>query len=156
MILAMAVGLLAMQYAQIHNVFAVFQYDESAANNIASPAQSAAHVFVICDGKSRLACVVDGDTIWHNGVKIRPPDIDAPEIHDFKCASELALAQRTKERLLELMNAGPFEVVADGDRDKDVYGRQLRHINRNGQSLGDILIAEGLAAAWEGQHHAWC
>jgi endonuclease YncB( thermonuclease family) len=54
------------------------------------------------------------------------------------------------------MNAGPFEIVADGDRDNDVYGRQLRHINRNGQSLGDILIDEGLAAAWEGQHHAWC
>jgi len=26
------------------------------------------------------------------------------------------------------MNAGSFEIVADGDRDKDVHVRQLRHI----------------------------
>jgi hypothetical protein len=40
--------------------------------------------------------------------------------------------------LMELLTAGPFELVADGDRDTDSFGRQLRHINRNGRSLGDI------------------
>ena len=52
------------------------------------------------------------------------------------------------------MNAGPFEVVTDGSRDEDKYGRKLRDIQRNGKSLGDMLIAEGLASPWEGQHHA--
>jgi len=63
-------------------------------------------------------------------------DIDASEIHDYKCASELALGQRGKMRLVELMNAGPFEVVADGDRDEDFFGRKLRHLMRNGRWLG--------------------
>jgi endonuclease YncB( thermonuclease family) len=101
-------------------------------------------------------CVVDGDTIWYGGAKIRLASIDAPELHDYKCASELALGERSKRRLLELINAGPFEVVKSGSRDIDKYGRKLRDIKRNGTSLGDVLIAEGLAARWGGQHHAWC
>jgi KTSC domain-containing protein len=41
----------------------------------------------------------------------RVPAYYAPEIHDYKCSSELTLGERSKRRLLELMNAGPFEVV---------------------------------------------
>jgi micrococcal nuclease len=101
-------------------------------------------------------CVIDGDTIRYDGMTIRLADIDAPEIRDFKCPSELALGQRATRRLLELMNAGPFSVVATGNRDVDVYGRRLRLIMRDGQSLGDILIAEGLARRWDGARRSWC
>jgi endonuclease YncB( thermonuclease family) len=55
--------------------------------------------------------VIDGDTIRYDGVKIRLADIDTPEISSPKCASEEALGHQAKRRLLELMNAGPFEVV---------------------------------------------
>ena len=156
LILAVVVGALVTQYAIKHNASSLLGFDPPTAVSLSSPVTSISEGFDLCDGPVRVSCIVDGDTIWYRGVKIRLLDIDAPEIRDYKCASELALGQRAKLRLLELMNAGPFEVVADGDRDKDVYGRKLRHINRNGQSLGDILIAEGLASRWEGQHQAWC
>jgi micrococcal nuclease len=89
-------------------------------------------------------------------VKIRLATIDAPEIHEYKCSSELTLGERSKRRLLDLINAGPFEVVRSGSRDEDKYGRKLRDIRRNGKPLSDTLIAVGLASRWEGKKHAWC
>lgn len=112
--------------------------------------------FRTCVSSIRVNCVVDGDTIWYSGEKIRIEDIDAPEISNPKCASEEALGQRAKHRLLELLNAGPFQLVRAGDRDKDRYGRLLRVIERDGQSLGGILVAEGLARRWDGARHPWC
>ena len=112
--------------------------------------------FRICATSVRVNCVVDGDTIWYEGKKIRVEDIDAPEIAHPKCASEEALGNRATERLLELMNAGPFRLVRYGDRDTDRYGRLLRVIERDGQSLGMILVNEGLARRWDGARHPWC
>ena len=112
--------------------------------------------FNICVTSIRITCVVDGDTIWYQGSKIRVEDIDAPEIFSPKCASEKALGERAKHRLLELLNAGPFQLVRHGDRDKDRYGRLLRTIERNGHSLGMILVSEGLARRWDGARHPWC
>ena len=87
---------------------------------------------------------------------IRIEDIDAPETHKSKCASEAALGEQAKLRLLELMNEGPFDLVYTGGRDEDKYGRKLRVIERNGQSLGGMLVAEGLARPWEGRRRSWC
>jgi len=111
--------------------------------------------FGLCGGVVQSNCVVDGDTIHYGGVKIRLADIDTPEIHSPKCPSELELGQKAKRRLLELMNAGPFDVVQTG-RDEDRHGRKLRVIRRDGQSLGDTLVAEGLARPWDGARHSWC
>ena len=88
--------------------------------------------------------------------KIRLEDIDAPETYQHKCDSELALGNRATNRLLELINSGPFELVNRGGRDEDRYGRKLRTVERNGRSLGEILIAEGLARRWDGARHSWC
>ena len=63
---------------------------------------------------------------------------------------------RATRRLLDLVNAGPFDVVQKGRRDTDKYGRKLRDLERHGQSLGDMLIAEGLARRWDGARHSWC
>jgi micrococcal nuclease len=112
--------------------------------------------FELCLGWRLENCVVDGDTIWHGGVKIRIADIDTPEVFSPKCASEAALGRRATERLLELINAGPFEVVPSGSRDADRYGRKLRVLERHGRSLGDTLIAEGLARPWDGARRSWC
>jgi micrococcal nuclease len=111
--------------------------------------------FRMCSRANRYNCVVDGDTIWYGGVKIRLADIDTPEVFSPKCASEAALGRQATERLLALINAGPFEVVP-GSRDEDRYGRKLRTIERNGRSLGDVLIAEGLARPWDGARRSWC
>jgi micrococcal nuclease len=113
-------------------------------------------IFGLCGGGGRANCVVDGDTIWHRGVKIRLADIDTPEVFSPQCASEAALGRQATERLLELINAGPFEVVQSGSRDADRYGRKLRILERQGRSLGAILIAEGLARPWDGARRSWC
>jgi endonuclease YncB( thermonuclease family) len=113
-------------------------------------------MFRLCKGSNRKNCVVDGDTIWYGGMKIRISDIDTPEISRPKCEAEGALGHRAKNRLLELLNTGPFEVIQVGSRDKDRYGRKLRVIIRDGQSLGSILIAEGLARRWDGARRSWC
>lgn len=98
-------------------------------------------------------CVVDGDTIWMGGVKIRIADIDAPETHPPRCAHEADLGNRATERLY---NRGPFTTVQPRYRDEDRYGRKLRVLMRNGQSLGGILVQEGLARPWDGSRHPWC
>jgi micrococcal nuclease len=111
--------------------------------------------FVACGAGARLQCVVDGDTFYHDGVKIRIADIDTPEVHDYGCVAEKALGDRATVRLMSLLNAGPFALEA-GSRDADRYGRKLRVVRREGHSLGEILIAEGLARRWDGARHPWC
>jgi micrococcal nuclease len=112
--------------------------------------------FTLCRHGYRDNCVIDGDTIRYHGVKIRLADIDAPETYESKCSSESALGQRATDRFLELLNAGPFEVVYKGGQDEDRYGRKLRVIERKGRSLGDDLVAEGLARRWDGARRSWC
>lgn len=112
--------------------------------------------FKKCTDGHRIACVIDGDTLWINGTKVRVADIDAPEISEPRCASELALGNRATERLIELVNQGPFEMRAWPGRDKDRYGRALRVLVRNGHSLGDVLVSEGLARTWTGRREPWC
>jgi endonuclease YncB( thermonuclease family) len=110
----------------------------------------------VCRGWPRVNCVIDGDTIWYQGTKIRIADINAPETHDPHCSYEANLGRRATERLIELLNAGPFAVISTGDRDEDIYGRKLRIIERNGRSLGQALVDEGLAERWQGHRRNWC
>lgn len=107
-------------------------------------------------GRDRRTCVVDGDTFWLDGVKIRIADMDTPEISQPRCEQELLLGERATERLIALLNDGPFELKTVGDRDADRYGRKLRVVYRNGRSLGELLVAEGLAHEWRGRREPWC
>lgn len=111
--------------------------------------------FVLC-AKVRVNCVVDGDTLWINGVKIRVADIDTPEVSTPRCPYEKALGEQATYRLLDLVNAGPFELKKAGERDEDPFGRKLRVLMRDGESLGDILVSEGLARVWTGKQEPWC
>lgn len=113
-------------------------------------------VFSLCHTGGGTNCVVDGDTIWMDGIKIRVADIDAPETHPPRCDREADLGNRATKRLLALVNQGPFEAKLIGRRDEDQYGRKLRVLVRNGRSLGDILVSEGLARTWDGARHPWC
>lgn len=110
----------------------------------------------LCDDRPRHTCVVDGDTFWLDGVKVRIADIDTPEVSRPQCEQELALGRQATNRLMELMNAGPFELHTSGTRDEDRFGRKLRVVVRNGTSLGDQLVAEGLARKWTGRREPWC
>jgi micrococcal nuclease len=108
-----------------------------------------------CLGPIRGTCVVDGDTFWLDGTKIRIADINTPEISEPKCAAELALGERATERLVMLLNDGGFSLETI-DRDEDAYGRKLRMVTRAGDSLGQMLVAEGLAERWTGPRRNWC
>jgi endonuclease YncB( thermonuclease family) len=100
--------------------------------------------------------VIDGDTFDYDGVRIRVADIDTPEVHG-RCTYETELAARATRRMRALLAAGPFELrpLASG-RDEDRYGRKLRIVTRGGRSLGDQLVAEGLARTWTGRREPWC
>lgn len=111
--------------------------------------------FGICFGRDRYSCVVDGDTIWFEGRKIRIADINTPEISKPGCASEERLGQQAKIRMQALLNQGSFSLQSI-DRDQDQYGRDLRIITRDGESLGEILVTEGLAERWRGYRRNWC
>ncbi len=111
--------------------------------------------FSRCHGSGRVTCVVDGDTIWYRGEKIRIADINTPETSHPSCALEAELGERATQRLLALLNQGPFSLERDG-RDADRYGRLLRVITRDGASLGALLVEEGLAEEWQGHRGDWC
>jgi endonuclease YncB( thermonuclease family) len=61
-----------------------------------------------CETAKRITCVVDGDTLWLNGDKIRVADIDTPEITEPKCASELMRGNKATDRFITLINQGPL------------------------------------------------
>ena len=111
--------------------------------------------FGLCHTGGGANCVVDGDTFWMDGVKIRIADIDAPETHPSRCAEEARLGDAATLRLQALLNAGPVRLAA-ADRDEDRYGRKLRVVMRGGTSLGDVLVSEGLARHWTGRRQPWC
>ncbi|WP_157016848.1 thermonuclease family protein [Mesorhizobium xinjiangense] len=111
--------------------------------------------FTICSGPVRANCVVDGDTFWFKGTKIRVADIDAPEISEPDCAGEAQAGEMAKTRLLDLLNAGRFRLISSW-RDQDSYGRKLRIVAREDISLGEMLVREGLARPWGGPDFGWC
>ncbi len=111
--------------------------------------------FARCGGRRQDNCVVDGDTIRVAGAKIRLLDIDTPETFEAQCAAEAKLGAAATDRLIALLNAGPFS-LDPGERDTDRYGRLLRTAVRGGESIGDILVAEGLARPYAGGRRPWC
>lgn len=111
--------------------------------------------FTLCAGGVRKTCIVDGDTFWVDGVKIRIADINTPEVSEPQCPAEAALGRAASQRLAQLLSGASFDLRA-ADRDEDQYGRKLRIVERDGRSVGQILVAEGLAYEWRGRREGWC
>ena len=109
--------------------------------------------FHLCHSGGGTNCVVDGDTFWFQGQKIRIADIDTPETHPPRCAEEARLGEAATERLHGLLNAGPFSLAGGED---DRYGRALRTVTRDGASLGGVLVGEGLARWYGSGRQPWC
>ena len=123
----------------------------------ASPTDRERAQFALCSGAGRVTCVVDGDTIWYKGTKIRIADLDTPEVSKPGCANEAAMGRKATQRLQALLNAGPFTLEPNPDgRSTDRYGRSLMLVTRGGESLGAVLVDEGLAERWGGPRKAWC
>lgn len=112
----------------------------------------------LCSGAARHTCVVDGDTVWIEGEKIRLADIDAPE-SNAPCTEGRIAAAKATGRLAALLALGDFQIIrgdpVDG-RKKDRFGRTLAVILMDGTSVGDILVGEGLARSWSGVREGWC
>lgn len=118
--------------------------------------------FTSCSPVRGYACVVDGDTFRLGTRKIRIADIDAPELAEPACPAERQLAERAKRHLIELLNEGPFTMVANRFDEFDRFGRELRHLERSDtdgsvESLGEAMIAAGMAHPYRGALNAgWC
>ncbi|MUZ75517.1 thermonuclease family protein [Agrobacterium vitis] len=117
--------------------------------------KSSGEAFSVCGNGQRITCVVDGDTFWLRGEKIRIADIDSPELSPPRCERERERGLAAKQRLLDILNSGPLSSKV-GARDEDRFGRKLRIVYRDQRSVGDILVAEGLARKWQGSRRSWC
>lgn len=139
--------------AIIASLFGLAVYNTPAMNPPSGPERPAPGDSMRVERPDR---VIDGDTFVALGERIRIADIDTPEV-EGRCPAETALAARATTRMRALLNAGPFELhpLASG-RDEDRYGRKLRIVTRAGRSLGDQMVAEGLARTWSGRREPWC
>ena len=111
--------------------------------------------FGYCHTGGGTNCVVDGDTFYINGDKVRIAGIDAPETHPPRCAEEARLGNQATEMLHDLLNRGPVTLTGI-DRDRDSYGRLLRNVAVNGADVGEAMIAAGVAREYGSGRRSWC
>lgn len=64
--------------------------------------------FSICSGSPRTNCVVDGDTFWFRGQKIRIADIDTPELSPPRCGAKPGLVKLQNIVCLRFSMLGRF------------------------------------------------
>lgn len=113
-----------------------------------------------CRGGDRAArhvnCVVDGDTLWIDGVKLRMLDIDAPETFQAECKRERMVGVQAKERLIQLMGQG-YRIEYSGKADRTAAKRQLVRVRlKDGRDAGHVLLNESLAQRWPNKANPWC
>jgi endonuclease YncB( thermonuclease family) len=111
--------------------------------------------FGYCYSGGGTNCVVDGDTFYIGGEKVRIAGIDAPETHPPRCAYEAKLGNEATEKLHALLNGGAVTMTSI-DRDRDVYGRLLRNVAVGGQDVGEAMISAGVAREYGSGRRAWC
>jgi len=111
--------------------------------------------FGYCHTGGGTNCVVDGDTFWINGEKVRIAGIDAPETHPPRCDYEARLGDEATEKLHALLNSGAVTMTSI-DRDRDRYGRLLRNVQVNGRDVGEAMIGAGVAREYGRGRRPWC
>ena len=128
---------------------------------LSGPGERVNQSFSRCGPGRSYACVIDGDTFKLGQRSIRIIGIDAPETHPSRCAEEARLGEEATAKLQELLNQGPFEMVAPIYRDHDKYGRDLRAIRRklpdgSYESIAAEMRESGLAHRYTGLKWGWC
>ena len=121
----------------------------------ARPEQVAA-TFTACGPGRGAACVVDGDTFKLGDRKIRITGIDAPELAAPKCAAEAALAKRGAAPRRAPRHHRAVGMVAPPQQQQEPPPPPRMVIRRDGQSIGALLIDEGLAHRYIGSKTSWC
>lgn len=119
------------------------------------PAKTQPHLTKCGVGK-RVDCVVDGDTLYVDGVKYRMAGYDTPEPQSNICGGlrEKKLAAKATARFIDLLNNNRWMLIKTGK--KGHFGRDLVHIRIRGRDVGDILISERLARRWPDGREWWC
>ena len=97
-------------------------------------------------------CVVDGETIYVDGEKMKIAGIQAPRIDDARCDAERSRGIDTAVRLAALLNRGP---VTAGRPFRDRAGDLVRHVEVDGQDLGEAMVAAGMVRG-ENESSDWC
>ena len=99
---------------------------------------------------------IDGDTLAIGNERIRLVGYDTPETYRAKCSFEKALGDGATARLRALIGSGlivDLTILPGRDR----YGRLLGRFAVGGDSVGRILVAEGLARPYKGgRRGGWC
>lgn len=92
--------------------------------------------------------VVDGDTVWFRGERLRLLVIDAPEISAPRCAAEYAAGIEARNALSDFIFGRLVTVHYSGRR--DVYARPLVRLSVDGQDAGSHMLSRNLAVryAW--------
>lgn len=109
----------------------------------------------------RQAVIIDGDTVAFGHERVRIINIEAPGISEPNCEREEIFALRSRQRLAELVAAGPVRIERTG---RDQLGRTLgRLFLSDGRDVAAILIEEGLVVPWyegpeakESRRRHWC
>lgn len=128
----------------------------SAISALVSGSQSDTISFSSC-GLIRRNCVVDGDTFWLHGEKVRIANIDTPETPgSARCKNlrigknpswcDFELGSKARVALATTLSGGPVVLSPQG---KDKYGRTLATVSVGGRDVGDALIEQGVARRWE-------
>jgi endonuclease YncB( thermonuclease family) len=105
---------------------------------------------------SDKTCIVDGDTLWLNGVNLRLRNFDTPESRSNICggSTETDLANKATMRLQELLNTNNWTIETFGI--DGTGSRRLATIDIDGRDVGEFLIEEKLARRWPDGDEFWC
>lgn len=119
------------------------------------PSTSSGQVFGLCHSGGGRNCVVDGDTFYLAGAKVRIAGIDAPETHPPRCAREAQLGEAATAKLRALLNSGAVTMTSI-DRDRDRFGRLLRNVAVDGADVGAAMVGAGVARDYASGKRSWC
>ena len=97
--------------------------------------------------KSQELKIVDGDTIYLNGEKIRFTGIDTPELKQtcIKHGTKDQCGLTAKKILIDKIGNNIVECIVEG---KDQYKRTLAECFVNNESLSSYLVRSGYAFAY--------
>lgn len=112
--------------------------------------------FYFCGTSGLDNCVSAGDVFWFRKQAVRLADIRAPRTEGAACEAERQRGFAAKVRLRDLLNQGQFELVDWPNAAGDSGGRKWRVVLRNGQSIGQQLVREGLAHGVAEAAKPWC
>lgn len=108
---------------------------------------------------------IDGDTVRCDGVSLRPmgagapyvSGFDAPEVgHRAECEAERGAGDAATQRMRQLLRTPGLVIEDSGINDR--FDRRLVWLRLpGGQTIGEVLIAEGHAVEWTPGYRAnWC